>query len=121
MRLQESLGCIAELPRPDDFDRFQRSIEPSWREEALLATGTATVRKRRLPAEYVLWLVIGMALSRDRSIADVLSSLNLSMPKKGRLNLTPGVMPPRETASASLIQSGSSLPFFCAQCRLRVL
>jgi hypothetical protein len=29
---------------------------------------TATVRSRRLPAERVVWLAIGMALFRNRSI-----------------------------------------------------
>ncbi|MEW5928160.1 MAG: transposase domain-containing protein [Gemmatimonadota bacterium] len=32
----------------------------------LHATGTATPRKRRLPAEQVIWLGLGMALYRDR-------------------------------------------------------
>ncbi len=42
-----------------------------WIEAALAATGTATVRRRRLPAPQVIWLVIGMALFRERPIADV--------------------------------------------------
>jgi hypothetical protein len=33
------------------FDRLQASIDPDWSGEALQATGTATLRKRRLPAE----------------------------------------------------------------------
>lgn len=73
-------------PKPvldgDAFDRFRASIEPEWIEQALAATGTATVRKRRLPAEQVIWLVLGMALQRDRSIADVVASLDLALPGK---------------------------------------
>lgn len=73
-------------PRPmfdgPTFDRFRASIEPEWIEEALAATGTATLRKRRLPAEQVIWLVLGMALQRDRSIADVVASLDLALPGK---------------------------------------
>ena len=45
-----------------------------------LTTGTATLRKRRLPAEQVVWLVIGMALLRDRPIAEVVRQLDLAMP-----------------------------------------
>jgi hypothetical protein len=66
----------------DCFARFRASIEPEWIEEALAATGTATIRKRRLPAEQVIWLVLGMALQRDRSIADVVASLELALPGK---------------------------------------
>jgi len=46
----------------------------------LAATGTATVRRRKLPAEYVVWLVIGMALLRDRSIREVVRHLELVLP-----------------------------------------
>ena len=32
------------------LDRFRSSLDPEWIDEALEATGTATVRRRRLPA-----------------------------------------------------------------------
>ena len=50
---------------PEAVDRFRDHIDPVWVEEALAATGTATVRRRRLPADQVLWLVVGMALLRN--------------------------------------------------------
>jgi len=37
----------------------------------LTATGTATIRRRKRPVEYVIWVVIGMRLLRDRSIRAV--------------------------------------------------
>jgi hypothetical protein len=40
----------------------------------------ATVRSRRLPAEQVVWLVIGMALFRNRSIQDIVNKLDLALP-----------------------------------------
>lgn len=45
-----------------------------------VATGTATVRRRKLPADYVLWIVIGMGLLRDRSIQEVVRHLALVLP-----------------------------------------
>src|SRR5262249_56248011 len=51
-----------------------------WIAQALQATGTATIRRRKLPAEYVVWLVIGMALLRDRSIREVVRHLDLVLP-----------------------------------------
>lgn len=62
------------------FDRMQASIESAWVEEALEATGTATLRRRRLPAEQVIWLVLGMALYRNRPIDEVVAKLDLALP-----------------------------------------
>ena len=65
------------------FARFQASIDPKWVMEALAATGTATVRRRRFPAEQVVWLVLGMALFRDIAIVDVVKYLVLALPGSG--------------------------------------
>jgi len=65
------------------FARFQASIDPGWVLEALAATGTATLRRRRFPAEQALWLVLGMALFRDASIVDVVKHLALVLPGSG--------------------------------------
>src|SRR5512138_427352 len=62
------------------FERMQASIDPEWIEEALQATGTATLRRRRLPAEQVIWLVLGMALHRNRPIDEVVAKLDLALP-----------------------------------------
>lgn len=62
------------------FDRMQASIDSAWIEEALEATGTATLRRRRLPAEQVFWLVLGMALYRNRPIDEVVAKLDLALP-----------------------------------------
>jgi hypothetical protein len=43
-------------------------LDPQWIDEALTATGTASIRHRRLPAEQVVWLVIGLALFRNEPI-----------------------------------------------------
>ena len=68
--------------RPDEgaFDRLRASIDPNWIDEALELTGTVTLRRRRLPAEQVIWLVLGMALYRDRPIAELVDKLDLALP-----------------------------------------
>lgn len=80
MHLTEQLECFPGFVLPEAIDRFRDHIDPAWIEEALLATGTATVRKRRLPADQVLWLIVGMALLRNESIERVAMMLNLAMP-----------------------------------------
>jgi hypothetical protein len=79
MRLRESLEAVAEIS-PEAFEDLRRDIDPEWLLQALEATGTATLRARRLPAEQVIWLVIGMVLFRNRSIHEVVSKLDLALP-----------------------------------------
>jgi len=73
---------FAKMPSADEgaFDRLVASIEPDWIEQALEASGTATLRKRRLPAEQVIWLVLGMALYRHRPIDELVGRLDLVLP-----------------------------------------
>jgi hypothetical protein len=74
----------------DDFlPRFRSSIDPDWIEEALVATGTATIRRRRLPAEQVVWLVIGMGIFRDEPIAELVATLDLALPGKRGARVAP--------------------------------
>ena len=77
-----ALQETAEFPHPESLETFRANLDPAWIEAALEATGTATLRRRRLPAEQVIWLVLGMALLRDRPIAEVVSKLDLALPGK---------------------------------------
>jgi len=79
MRLRDSLEAVADIS-PEAFEDLRRDIDPEWVLQSLQGTGTATLRKRRLPAEQVVWLVIGMALFRNRSIHEVVSKLDLALP-----------------------------------------
>lgn len=78
-----SLVATATYAKPEQFETFRRHIDPEWIEAALAASGTATVRRRRLPVEEVVWVVLGMALFRDRPIEDVVSKLDLALPGGG--------------------------------------
>jgi hypothetical protein len=79
MRLEQALECVGAVA-PADLEDFRQHLDPEWIEQALQATGTATVRRRRLPADLVAWLVIGMALIRKRRICDVVDRLELALP-----------------------------------------
>ena len=80
MDLGRVLGELGTGERSASFEVFADSLDPHWIEQALAATGTATVRRRKLPAEQVVWIVIGMALLRDRSIEEVVHHLELVLP-----------------------------------------
>jgi hypothetical protein len=78
-----------EYAEPESFARLLSNIDAAWIEEALEATGAATIRKRRLPAEQVVWLVLGMALYRDWSISRVVSHLHLALPGESGRGVVP--------------------------------
>jgi hypothetical protein len=80
MPLDLALRSAASLSRVDSFTNFRDHIKPEWIEEALEATGVATLRRRRLPADQVIWLVLGIALFRDKAIEEVVDRLNVALP-----------------------------------------
>ncbi len=80
MDLGRTLEAVGAGERSASFDVFASSLDPQWIAQALAATGTATLRRRKLPAEQVVWIVIGMALYRDRSIQEVVHHLDLVLP-----------------------------------------
>lgn len=65
---------------PDAFPRLIQHFDPVWIEEALETTGTATLRRRRLPAERTVWLMLGMAVLRDLPITEVARQLEVALP-----------------------------------------
>lgn len=70
----------ATLPRvPDRLDELSALIDPAWIEQALAASGKASIRRRKLPAEHAVWLVIGLALFRSRPLWQVVQQLELSL------------------------------------------
>jgi hypothetical protein len=68
------------LARDPELSGLSRSIDPEWIAQALARTGKASIRKRKLPAEQVIWLVIALALYRHQSIPEVVAHLELSLP-----------------------------------------
>lgn len=63
-----------------NFSSLSRHLPQDWILDALQATGSASIRRRKLPAEQVAWLVIGLSLYRSQSMSEVVDSLDLVMP-----------------------------------------
>jgi hypothetical protein len=82
MELGEAILAVGAGDRAASFELFSETLDAEWIAQALAATGTATLRRRKLPAEYVVWLVIGMGLLRDRSIREVVRHLDLVLPTR---------------------------------------
>lgn len=80
---------VVTPPSGDLLPKFVASLNPEWIEDALAATGTATIRRRRLPAEQVVWLVIGMCLFRDQSMRELVDTLDLALPGSRGVRVAP--------------------------------
>ena len=81
MRLE---GWLEEVGRQATWRRFWhlRSLVGSeWVRQALQRTDTETIRRRKLPNEAVVWLVMAIALFRGFSIPSVLKHLGLARAK----------------------------------------
>lgn len=83
MAFDRAFRATATFASPEKLEGFRKHIDPAWIDAALEATGTATMRRRRLPSEQVIWIVLGMGMFRDRPIEDVVSKLDLALPAEG--------------------------------------
>ncbi len=78
MSLSHAIQDLLCSDEPAAFDEFAAHLDAEWLDTALKATGKMTVRRRAMPAPIVVWLVVGMALFRNLSIAEVVRHLGLS-------------------------------------------
>ncbi|WP_137888121.1 transposase domain-containing protein [Pseudomonas sp. 2FE] len=53
-------------------------VDPAWIEQALTLTGTVSLRRRRLPAERIVWLVVGLALFKNEPLWLIVQQLGLA-------------------------------------------
>lgn len=74
---REAIGTLLQADIPTSFKQFGAELDVEYVHRALSETGTASVRRRKMPAQLVVWLVIGMALFRDRCIQEIVSHLGL--------------------------------------------
>ncbi len=95
----EALEFTSEFT-PRTWPSLTKHLDPVWVEEALAATGTATIRRRRLPAERTVWLMLGMAVMRDLPIAAVAKQLDIALP---------GADGSRTVAASALVQARARL------------
>ncbi|WP_123589775.1 IS4 family transposase [Salinisphaera orenii] len=75
--MQERLFDLDDLHSFSDLSTFTQNIPIEWVESALHLASKATIRRRRLPSDQVLWLVLGMALFRNEPVAEVARRLNI--------------------------------------------
>lgn len=75
--LSTGLDDTQTWAEPASLSCFQRAIPLEWVSQVLDSLNKASVRKRKLPAELGVWLIVDMGLYRAPSITDVVSKLDL--------------------------------------------
>src|SRR5690606_13565744 len=69
---------LAALPA-NTMTELGTLIDPQWIEQALHASGKASIRRRKLPADHAIWLVIGLALFRHMPMWQVVQEMALTL------------------------------------------
>jgi hypothetical protein len=75
-----AIHFLVENQESPDWARLGQHLPYEWIEQAVAYSGKASIRRRRLPAEQVVWLVIALALYRHQSISEVMDDLDLALP-----------------------------------------
>ena len=81
MQLSEALARTS-INRLTEFSSLADVLEPDIIQSCLDSNGVATLRKRKLPMDAMVWAVIGMALFRMGSVRQLIKKLDMVLPQE---------------------------------------
>tara|TARA_R110002167_G_scaffold241514_1_gene446810 strand:+ start:63 stop:1388 length:1326 start_codon:yes stop_codon:yes gene_type:complete len=81
MQLSEALARTS-INRLTEFSSLADVLEPDIIQSCLDSNGVATLRKRKLPMDAMVWAVIGMALFRTESVRQLINKLDIVLPQE---------------------------------------
>lgn len=81
MHFSDAIDAIAKAA-PEDFSSLSEVLSPELIDTCLEEAGVATLRKRRLPLDMVVWAVVGMALFRHIPMGQIVNHLDIMLPGK---------------------------------------
>ncbi|MCP1108589.1 IS4 family transposase, partial [Serratia nevei] len=76
MELSQALGII-NFTTPERARSLSDLIPAEFIQQALTLTDTVTLRKRKLPLESMIWLVVGMAVFCSRPITEIVGLMDI--------------------------------------------
>lgn len=86
------------------FEKYAEILPPELIEHAFQQAGVATIRKRRLPLEAVLWSIIGMSLFRQRSVWDIATQMDIMLPNKKPLLAPSAIVQARQRLGSEAVK-----------------
>lgn len=81
MELSEALARTS-INRLTEFTSLADVLEPDIIQSCLESNGVATLRKRKLPMDAMIWTVIGMSLFRTESVRQLINKLDIVLPQE---------------------------------------
>ena len=81
MELSEALARTS-INRLTEFHSLADVLEPDIIQSCLDSNGVATLRKRKLPMDAMIWAVIGMSLFRTESVRQLINKLDIVLPQE---------------------------------------
>ncbi|MCX2793271.1 transposase domain-containing protein, partial [Vibrio sp. Sgm 5] len=83
MQLTKALSLANDfVPDSESLGKLSDILPTEFINQCLEQAGIATIRKRRLPLDMMVWVVLGMAFYRDESVWDITSNMQLMLPGK---------------------------------------
>ncbi|SQI45010.1 Insertion element 4 transposase N-terminal [Serratia plymuthica] len=76
MHLSQALGII-NITAPEQVQTLADLLPPDLIQQAFSLTDTVTLRKRKLPLESMVWLVIGMAIYNNRPLSQIVNLMDI--------------------------------------------
>lgn len=105
VQLQQALNTAFNASTQfKSFEHLSTFLDPSIVDEAFKEAGVATVRKRRLPLESVMWTVIGMSLFRQESVWNIATNMDLALPSKRSLVAPSAMVQARQRLGANAVE-----------------
>jgi hypothetical protein len=77
MELSQAPGII-NVTSPEHARSLSDLIPPEFIQKALTLTDTVTLRKRKLPLESMIWLVVGMSIFCNRPMTEIVNLMDIT-------------------------------------------
>ena len=111
MHVYQALDVINQW-KPNQVETLSDLLPIELINEAYSLTDTVTLRKRKLTLESMVWLLVGMALYNDKSMADIVNQLDI-VDRTGKAFVAPSALTQRrknlgEEAMKAVFQRMSS-------------
>lgn len=111
MHVYQALDVINQW-KPNQVETLSDLLPLELINEAYSLTDTVTLRKRKLTLESMVWLLVGMALYNDKSMADIVNQLDI-VDRTGKAFVAPSALTQRrknlgENAMKAVFQRMSS-------------
>jgi len=103
MHFSQAIDAISRVT-PDTFSSLSEVLSPELIDTCLEQSGVATLRKRRLPLEMVVWSIVGMALFRHIPMGQVVNQLDIVLPGKRPFVAPSAVVQARQRLGAEAVK-----------------